>query len=228
MSWEAVLGDLGGAAIQGIFNARSAQKQMDFQERLSNTQYQRAAADLEKAGLNRILALGSPASSPSGATASIEAPKPGTAYTQASSAKAAIEQANAQAKFIQTQESNAKELLPFQKMQLEESAYQSRTQALLNDENRRLAALEVQKQNVLKGIYDVLGPAANKFFSWLEPKISSAPEAAGGILRPVIDQVGGMVDSAKAAWEKFQNWNSAEQRNKRHLEFNKLRFGDKK
>lgn len=53
-------------------NYRIAQEQMAFQERMSNTAYQRAAADLEKAGLNRILSLGSPASSPGGATATMQ------------------------------------------------------------------------------------------------------------------------------------------------------------
>ena len=57
------LGGLGSAELSNDM----AQKQMDFQERMSNTAYQRAAADLEAAGLNRILAIGSPASSPTGA-----------------------------------------------------------------------------------------------------------------------------------------------------------------
>ena len=50
-------------------NLRIAREQMAFQERMSSTAYQRSTKDLEKAGLNRILAIGGPSSSPGGASA---------------------------------------------------------------------------------------------------------------------------------------------------------------
>jgi len=53
-------------------NLKIAREQMAFQEKMSNTAYQRSSKDLEAAGLNRILALGSPASSPQGASATMQ------------------------------------------------------------------------------------------------------------------------------------------------------------
>lgn len=53
-------------------NAKMAQSQMDFQERMSDTAYQRAVADMKKAGINPMLAVSQGgASTPGGSSATM-------------------------------------------------------------------------------------------------------------------------------------------------------------
>ena len=64
-------GSYSGAKAAAKLSQKQAREQMAFQERMSNTAFQRAADDMEAAGLNRILALGSPATTPGGAMGTV-------------------------------------------------------------------------------------------------------------------------------------------------------------
>lgn len=73
-----IVGGLGYLAQQdtNAANVGASQQQMDFQERMSNTAYQRQVKDMEAAGLNPMLAYikGGGASSPSGSMATYQNP----------------------------------------------------------------------------------------------------------------------------------------------------------
>lgn len=178
-----VFGDALGVGIQAHENRRAARTQMHFQERMRNTQYQAAAKDLEAAGLNRILALGSPAASPAGASYSIDAPKLGTSAVAGASAAAAMRVQKEQESLIKSQKlredsqkalndvSSAKSAVETLKAQEEvanaialrgQISAQTRalmSQSSLHDANARLARAEAAKAEATKYLYDKGGPA---------------------------------------------------------------------
>lgn len=92
--WSQMLMNL--AAQNNSWNAEQAQKQMDFQERMSNTAHQREIADLKAAGLNPVLSakLGG-ASTPSGASATADTAIVGS-IVQLMDKMLDVEQSNAQ------------------------------------------------------------------------------------------------------------------------------------
>lgn len=137
------------AQMNSAFNATQAQGQMDFQERMSNTAYQRAVKDMQAAGLNPMLAYSQGgASTPSGAAGSAVQPapmqNPFTAALGSAGTAATIDNTKAQAEASRA--AADKDAATAENIRVQTPGYQGEQNVRI-DKMRKEAELAVQNTN---------------------------------------------------------------------------------
>jgi hypothetical protein len=137
--------DLGNTALQADYNAKEASKQREWQERISRWKYRYAAEDLEKAGLNRVLALGQPGSVPSGAAASISRPDLGGAAANFASAMQSVDESESRQAMLDKQSENLANII-------------------------RSTDATADKDEVVKRVYEVVEPIVNQASEYLKER----------------------------------------------------------
>lgn len=197
----------GGGLVSDALGNRAARKERQNAQAWEAQRYQTAARDMQAAGLNRILALGSPASNVgqanvgfsdmgsnavAGATAAQNITESQTRKTlNAATEQAAISSAkaaDAKAKLDEETANKIREMLPGEKdIQSKTSRGMDRAYDIQGVE-KRLKELDLSKEEFYKKIYEKLGPMADKLMERISPFLTNALEGTG-------DGVSGLVNA---------------------------------
>lgn len=190
-------------------NAQMAQQQMDFQERMSGTAYQRAVADMEAAGLNPMLGYSQGgASTPGGQTASMNnALGEGIASAlQGRQTIAATENLIAQ---TQRTDEETEKVRADAALARGERVLQLLRDPLIRSETHRNTSSAAQADATVKQVMDLLPQQVR--FGKAQARTQELEASKQEVLKGLYDVVGpDLSTNAKRAYEAMKNRSSSE------------------